>query len=128
MIRYKHRNCNKEFIPATFCYDLPPASLFEKMFSEAQTVVNFPFGMTILHKKEKNYCKATGRFHSFKNMKITRFELQSIRFENKKQKFILKTTIDNKTLILQVSTDLVNSTNSFLNWVDFEEFFNYYDI
>jgi hypothetical protein len=120
MIRYKHRNCNKEFIPATFCYQLPDPAAFENLFVKAQSTIQFPFGLTLVHKKDQ-YCKATGRAKSFKNMKVTTFTLNSIQIQDKRQIFYLSATINNQFVSLKVSTDLINKVTSRLDHVELNE-------
>lgn len=127
MIKFRHRNCQKEFTPATFAYDLPPASLFEKMFRLGEEYITFPFGATLVHPKEKNYVKSIGRDYALKAVRGKTFKLINITIENKRQKFLLETTIDGKILRVSISTDLYNeSYYSRLDWIDFyeDDYFN----
>lgn len=116
MIRYRHRNCERVFQPATFCYDLPPASLFKEMFNRAEELITFPFGVTLLHPKD-HYQKSVGREHSFRAMKQTTFELYSLTLNNKKQQFYLKTKFNTRYIVIKVSTDL--NENVRLDYIDF---------
>lgn len=121
MVKYRHRNCNKLFTPATFCYDLPPPVFFERMFSEAQPLVNFPFGMTLVIGDDQ-YCKQTGRTYSLKNMKVRPFTLTNIKLNNGRQEYYLTTEIDGLELVLKVLTQLETGHYTRLDWVDFKSF------
>lgn len=117
MIKYRHRNCDKSFQPATFCYDLPPAHLFMSMIECIEPLVTFPFGVTLVHPKD-HYEKAVGREHSFRAMKQTTFNLTSLNLDNGKRQFYLKTKFNSKYIIIKVSTDL--NENVRLDYIDFE--------
>lgn len=109
MIKYRHRNCNKNFIPATFAYDLPPADLFHYMFKQGESIINFPFGVTWVHPKD-NYCKATGRTRALKNVRTTEFKLDGINLNGGRQHYILSKGGDSKSVILYISIELFEDT------------------
>lgn len=119
MIKYRHRNCLKSLKPATFCYDLPPASLFKELFIQGETLITFPFGMTLVHKND-SYERSVGRDYSLRAMRGTTFEVMGIKLENKKQYF----TLQNRELdiVIKISTNLEHNT-TILHWIEFNEFY-----
>lgn len=111
MIKYRHRNCDRAFIPATFAYILPPANAFQEMVYQAQDIINFPFGLTLLHKKDC-YVKAEGRKYAERDMRIrvlTSFKLNRITIYNKRVHFLLDTDDTTLPLWIQISVDFEGS-------------------
>lgn len=91
MIQYRHRNCDKAFTPATFAYQLPPASLFVEMVKRGEPVVNFPFALTKLHHKDQ-YCRATGRSkaeHNLHHSNPRSFMCEKVELESGRSYFYL---------------------------------------
>lgn len=118
MIRYRHRNCDKAFTPATFAYDLPPATFFEQAFSEGIEHVGFPFGSTLVNSKD-NYCKATGRHFALSRTKSTSFKIQYVHIKDGRQHFHLTTpTIEGNIWLIKVSTNLKNDNRARLDYIE----------
>lgn len=122
MIQYRHRNCDKAFTPATFAYELPPASLFMHMVNYGEPVINFPFGMTVLHEKDY-YCRATGREYALRSLqsKVTHsFYCEKIELRNNRTYFhLLSGYINKKALSLCVSVNF-DTAKVRLEYIDLE--------
>lgn len=83
-IKYRHRNCDKAFTPATFAYELPSAmELLDMVISSRQTLA-MNFGMTLVHPRDQ-YNKAIGREKAeFDCTRIPQkqFDLNAVRISN----------------------------------------------
>lgn len=92
MTKYRHRNCDRAFTPATFAYVLPPAHAFDEMIRKAESIINFGFGMTLLHEKDQ-YEKAVGREKATQDLHRGRkgFHLHHIKIAEHRVYFFLRT-------------------------------------
>lgn len=120
-LQYRHRNCDKAFYPATFAYDLPPPVAFEKMFHQGEPVINFFFGMTLVHPDDQ-YCKATGRHYAQEALSMTEFKVEKIILEEDRAKYFLTSGefFDNKVLTLKVSVDF-DLMKTRLEWIELND-------
>lgn len=112
MIKYRHRNCDRAFTPATFAYVLPPAKAFDEMIRTAEPVINFSFGMTLLHEKDQ-YKKAIGREMATQDLHRGRksFRIHYIRIIDRRVYFILRTEDTLLPLEITVSVDFELGTS-----------------
>lgn len=126
MIQYRHRNCDKNFTPATFAYDIPPAAFFENVFLKGESIINFPFGVTFVHPKD-SYCKATGRLYASRELSIKQFNIDSVKLQNKRVHFVMthQPTKD-KYIHISVSVDF-NTDKVRVEWVDISDGINWND-
>lgn len=106
-IKYRHRNCDRAFTPATFAYELPPAAVLEKMIHQGEPIINFPFGVTYLHEKDF-YSKAVGRKYALADLQrtqSTQFKCQWVGLEDGWVRFGLVTINNNNLINLTISVD-----------------------
>lgn len=116
MIHYRLRNCDKAFTPATFAYELPPASLFMDMITLGEPVINFPFSVTYVHPKD-SYSKAIGRAKAIEyGIHPTRFNCTKITLGEGRAHFNLN--LHGTVLICQVSVDFIKEKVR-MEWIDF---------
>lgn len=105
MIKYRHRNCDKAFSPATFAYGLPYAYNLQDLVLNAKEKLVIPFGLTVVHPKD-NYNKAFGRSAALKNFKVDQeFKVSSIEIRNERTIFHLGAQIRNRYVTLEFSVD-----------------------
>lgn len=108
MTKFRHRNCEKFFAPATFAYELPPSTTFGNMLLLSKEFVTFPFGMALVHPKD-NYYKKVGRENALKQIGFQQFKVAEVSIRNNRTIFELRAyNIRGKVVVVVVSLDFPN--------------------